>query len=765
MGGLIVAEQLIQVVWGPTADRRCRAAADAARRRSLLGDAAIEKYRARSRSAIGARRVRRDAAGAEPHQARPADPRRRARTARWSRALGYRIRRLFVGVFVAGSALAGLGGVMWGMYQQGVSAAIGAQLMVLIFIVIIIGGLGSATGCFVGALLVGLMANYVGFLAPKVALGSNILLMVAVLLWRPQGLYPVTSRGDDAHAAPPALGRPAAQPAAGGLLLVAILVGLAAGAVPLPGTRALNVAAKVCVFILLVASYDLLLGYTGIVSFAHTMFFGIGAYGVAIASDAHGPDLGGDRASASRCALAVSLVLSLADRPVLPARAGDLLRHDHARGRLGLRDAGLAAVGPHRRRGRHHLQGARSAAARHRVRSTSRSSASSLDGRLLTYYLVFVAALLLSSRCCASSTRRSAACCRRSARTTSAPRRSATAPSSTGPSPACFGALFATLAGVLLALWLRYNGPDTTLSFEIMIDILLIVVIGGMGTMYGAVIGASCFVLAQNYLQDLMKLAATAVRGRAAARADRLARPLAALARRPVRALGLLLPERRRRPAARDAPAPLALGSAHTRSAGMPSACLAQQEESSMQIRVGFEMAYRCPQPTPMLLVLNIHHSRASDLVRPDLLVTTPAVPMTAYRDLFGNWCSRIVAPAGPHRASATDALVNDSGLPDIVAAAARADAGRASARRDAGLPARQPLLRDRPAVRHRLAALRHRPDRLGPGAGDLRLRAPPHRVRLPATRATHAPPGRPTTKASASAATTRTWRSRSAAA
>ena len=66
-----------------------------------------------------------------------------------------------------------------------------------------------------------------------------------------------------------------------------------------------------------------------------------------------------------------------------------------------------------------------------------------------------------------------------------------------------------------------------------------------------------------------------------------------------------------------------------------------------MQIRVGFEMAYRCPQPTPMILVLNIHYSRASDLVRPDLLITSPAVPITMYRDLFGNWCSRLVAPPG----------------------------------------------------------------------------------------------------------------------
>ena len=91
-------------------------------------------------------------------------------------------------------ALAGLGGVMWGLYQQSVIPHMGAQVNVLIFIVIIIGGLGSTLGCFVGALLVGLMANYTGFLAPKVALFSNIALMVAVLLWRPQGVYPVTNR-------------------------------------------------------------------------------------------------------------------------------------------------------------------------------------------------------------------------------------------------------------------------------------------------------------------------------------------------------------------------------------------------------------------------------------------------------------------------------------------------------------------------------------------------------------------------------------------
>jgi len=85
-----------------------------------------------------------------------------------------------------------------------------------------------------------------------------------------------------------------------------------------------------------------------------------------------------------------------------------------------------------------------------------------------------------------------------------------------------------------------------------------------------------------------------------------------------------------------------------------------------MQFRVGFEMAYQCPQATPMLLTLSIHYSRASDLVQPDHLMSTPSVPVTAYRDLFGNWCSRLVAPAGRFVLRA-DALINDSGLADAV--------------------------------------------------------------------------------------------------
>lgn len=89
-----------------------------------------------------------------------------------------------------------------------------------------------------------------------------------------------------------------------------------------------------------------------------------------------------------------------------------------------------------------------------------------------------------------------------------------------------------------------------------------------------------------------------------------------------------------------------------------------------MQLRIGYELIYTCPQPTPMILTLNVHYSRVSDLVIADHIITSPVTPINAYRDGFGNWCSRIVAPQGDIRIS-TDALVNDSGELDEVAPAA----------------------------------------------------------------------------------------------
>jgi branched-chain amino acid transport system permease protein len=105
-------------------------------------------------------------------------------------ALGFRIDRLFIGVFMAGSALAAMGGAMWAGYQGLITTHVGSELLVLVFIVVIIGGLGSIKGSLLGAILVGLMANYVAFLFPVLSLASNMLLMMAILLWRPYGLRP-----------------------------------------------------------------------------------------------------------------------------------------------------------------------------------------------------------------------------------------------------------------------------------------------------------------------------------------------------------------------------------------------------------------------------------------------------------------------------------------------------------------------------------------------------------------------------------------------
>jgi branched-chain amino acid transport system permease protein len=190
MGGMIIGEELIKVIWGP--QQIPLPLPEGMRGAILWGDAAIEKFRliavvvglavfaglawTLSRTKIGLL-IR---AGVQDRE--------------MVESLGYQIRRLFIGVFVVGSALAGLGGVMWGMYQQNVIPQMGAQVNVLIFIVIIIGGLGSTAGALIGALMVGLMANYTGFLAPKVALFSNIALMAVLLLWRPQGIFPVTNR-------------------------------------------------------------------------------------------------------------------------------------------------------------------------------------------------------------------------------------------------------------------------------------------------------------------------------------------------------------------------------------------------------------------------------------------------------------------------------------------------------------------------------------------------------------------------------------------
>jgi transglutaminase-like putative cysteine protease len=149
-----------------------------------------------------------------------------------------------------------------------------------------------------------------------------------------------------------------------------------------------------------------------------------------------------------------------------------------------------------------------------------------------------------------------------------------------------------------------------------------------------------------------------------------------------------------------------------------------------MQIRLGYELVYDFPQPTPMMLMLNVHYTRVSDLVAPDHLVTSPVIPIRGYRDGFVNWCNRIVAPTGRTRLSA-NGIVNDTDEPDVVASAARQHAVEDLPRRGLGVSLEQPVLRDRPAERYRMVAVRQDAARLGPRPGHLRLRSPAHRLRL----------------------------------
>ena len=294
-------------------------------------------------------------------------------------------------------------------------------------------------------------------------------------------------------------------------LLVLVVAGLLLTPFVFPGAKALGVAAKILVFIVLVASYDLLLGYTGIVSFAHTMFFGIGAYGVAIALTRY-PASFTAIAAGLACALALSALLAfviglfslrvraifyamitLAVASAFQTLASQL--SDFTGGEDGLNFKVPEMLTPGFQLFEAPFLGV------------------SFDGRLITYYLLFACALvlfLLMLRIVNSPF----------GRVLQAIRENDFRAEALGYRVVVYrtasnvlAALFATCAGALLALWLRYNGPDTSLSFEIMLDILLMVVIGGMGTLYGAVIGATIFVIAQSYLQDLLKLGAGAVEG------------------------------------------------------------------------------------------------------------------------------------------------------------------------------------------------------------------------------------------------------------
>ncbi len=286
------------------------------------------------------------------------------------------------------------------------------------------------------------------------------------------------------------------------LLLVLILFALAFAPFLFPGSRSLETAARICIFIVLVASYDLLLGYGGIVSFAHTMFFGMGAYGVAIALDRLGTGYGALILGALAGMVVAGLVALLIALLSLRVRAIFFAM-------ITLAIASAVAVLVSQLSGftggedGMNLRIPRELTPAFRLFETE-VLGQRITGRIVNYYVVFLGCLalfLIMLRIVNAPFGRVLLAIRENAFRAEAIgyrvvyyRALAT----------CLSAMIAALAGSLFALWLRYVGPATTLGMEIMMDILLIVVIGGMGTMYGAVVGTAIFVLAQNYLKTLM---------------------------------------------------------------------------------------------------------------------------------------------------------------------------------------------------------------------------------------------------------------------
>src|SRR6202163_2716373 len=292
-----------------------------------------------------------------------------------------------------------------------------------------------------------------------------------------------------------------------GILLVVIIAALAVTPLVFPGAKAMNVATKICIFAALVASYDLLLGYTGSVSFAHTMFYGIGSYSIAIALYSIGP---------SWAAVVTGAVIGLPLAMLLALGIGLFsLRVEaifFAMITLAVASAFLVLASQ-----LSWLTGGEDGRSfqlpellRPGTVISKRALGFELNGRVLTYYLIFAgsAAMILALLRVVNSPFRRVLQAIRENRFRAEALGFRTVFHLTYAN--CIAALVAAGAGMLNALWLRYAGPDTSLSFSIMLDILLMVVIGGMGTIYGAIIGATIFILAQNYLQALMGAASNA---------------------------------------------------------------------------------------------------------------------------------------------------------------------------------------------------------------------------------------------------------------
>jgi branched-chain amino acid transport system permease protein len=283
--------------------------------------------------------------------------------------------------------------------------------------------------------------------------------------------------------------------------LIAIVIALATAPLYVPGSRGLAAAARVCIFIVLVGSYDLLLGYTGLVSFAHTVFYGFGAYGAAIALKSWGPSwpaliAGGTLGIGAAVLLALGIgLLTLRVRNIffsmvtLAVASFFLVLASQLSEITGGEDGMTYQVpypfGPAVRVGEGF--GVR------------------ITGTVLAYYAVFLAAGLLflgMLRLINSPFGRVLQGIRENEFRAEALGYRVVVYRSL---VSCLAAGLAAVAGVMAAVWLRYTGPNSVLSFSIMLDILLMLVIGGIGSLYGSILGATVLVLGQAYLQDAMR--------------------------------------------------------------------------------------------------------------------------------------------------------------------------------------------------------------------------------------------------------------------
>lgn len=288
------------------------------------------------------------------------------------------------------------------------------------------------------------------------------------------------------------------------LLLGAVVVYLVCVPLVAPGARMMNVAVTVCIFIVLVGSYDLLLGYAGMVSFAHAMFYGIGTYGVGISFHFLGPTwaaFGFGVAGALGVSLVLAVLLALValrvrtifyamtTLAVASAFGAVILRWSDVTGGDDGRSFSIPSA---------LMPGPRELVVGDWVLQ--------YNGRVLTYFLILATAAVLfltmlrivNSRfgCVLQAMRENEFRAQAIGYRTFVYRLAIST----------LAALIATAAGVLMGLWMRYVGPQTSVGFNVMLNILLMAVIGGLGTVYGAVLGVVLFVVAENYLQGALAL-------------------------------------------------------------------------------------------------------------------------------------------------------------------------------------------------------------------------------------------------------------------